>query len=114
MNKKEVIFQMALHFGYNQYSTIDDIDGSLWEEISVEDIADYLASIIEKNSQENITHDNHKVKTGDVVYVIGSNGVTKTKVGSLSTTYMYFNSLIKVENSFVSKEAAEQYNKNYN
>ena len=113
MDKKELILKMAQDLGYSQYSSIDEIDECLWHENNAERITEYLTNIIMEQSKWFTTFDGHQVKSGDNVYVIGSGGISQTMVDVPTTKYMYYNSMIRVENSFARKEAAEQYIKNY-
>ena len=54
------------------------------------------------------TRDGKKVKTHDVVWVIGSCGIHKTEVNPPVTGYELFG-LIPVDQSFSTKKAAQEY-----
>jgi hypothetical protein len=109
MNKKEIIYQMACDFGHGDYSTIDEIDYKFWEDIQPESIANYLAEKLANSIDRYVTKDGASVSDGDKVYVIGSSGVTATKVDGKHTTYMYFNSMVPVSESWFSMEKAQEY-----
>ena len=40
---KEILYELACEFGFEEYSTVDEIDYKFWEDVEAKDIAKALA-----------------------------------------------------------------------